>query len=215
MALFTAVLLISNIASSKILNLWMFTFDGGTILFPLGYIFGDVLTEVYGYTRSRKVIWVGFFCAALMTAVFMIVRYLPPAAGWENQAAFEAILGTTPRIVLASLTAYLIGSFTNSFILAKLKIITKGRLLWVRTISSTMIAEGVDTAVFMAVAFIGVLPFDLIITVFISNYIFKCGVEITATPVTYKVVKFLKRTEGEDYYDYGTNFNPLKMKNDD
>jgi len=211
MALFASVLIISNIASSKILNLGFFTFDGGTILFPLSYIFGDVLTEVYGYARSRKVIWVGFLCAALMTAVFAIVGALPPAEGWNNQEAYTAILGATPRIVLGSLTAYLFGEFSNSFILAKMKILTKGKWLFTRTISSTLIGEAIDTSFFVAIAFWGVLPNDLLLTVFLSNYIFKCGVEIAATPVTYRVVKFLKKSENEDYYDYETNFNPLKI----
>ncbi len=211
MALFTAVLLISNIASSKILKLGPFTFDGGTILFPLSYIFGDILTEVYGYAKSRKVIWTGFVCAALMSLVFAIVGALPPAEGWENQSAYLAILGATPRIVLASLTAYLLGEFTNSFILAKLKILTKGKWLWMRTIGSTLIGEGVDTSIFIVIAFWGILPRDLLIAVFVSNYIFKCAVEIAATPVTYRVVKFLKKAENEDYYDYDTNFNPLKI----
>jgi len=211
MALFTAVLLISNIASSKILRLSVFTFDGGTILFPLSYIFGDILTEVYGYGRSRKVIWTGFFCAGMMAGIFALVGALPPAEGWAHQPAYQAILGTTPRIVLGSLLAYLCGEFTNSFILAKMKIFTKGRWLWSRTIGSTLAGEGVDSAIFIVAAFWGVLPNDLLFAVFVSNYIFKCGVEIIATPVTYRVVRFLKKAEQEDYYDYGTDFNPLKI----
>lgn len=211
MALFVAVLLISNIASIKILTLWKFTFDGGTILFPLSYIFGDILTEVYGYRNSRKVIWTGFFCAMLMSLVLWIVQILPPASDWTNQAAFESLLGFIPRIVIASLLAYIAGEFSNSIILSKLKIRTKGKYLWLRTISSTLIGEGIDTAIFCFVAFYGILPTELLISVILSNYIFKCGVEILFTPVTYKVVGFLKRKEGVDSFDHGVNYNPFSL----
>ncbi|NJO69272.1 MAG: queuosine precursor transporter [Bacteroidetes bacterium] len=211
MAMFVAVLLISNIASTKILTLWEFTFDGGTILFPLSYIFGDILTEVYGYRNSRKVIWTGFFLALLMSLVLWIVQILPPAADWTNQAAFDSILGFIPRIVVASLLAFIAGEFSNSYILSRLKIRTKGKYLWLRTISSTLIGEGIDTAIFCFVAFYGILPTDLLLSVIISNYIFKCLVEILLTPVTYKVVGFLKREEGVDYYDHGINYNPFSI----
>jgi uncharacterized integral membrane protein (TIGR00697 family) len=211
MALFVMTLLVSNIASSKIAKFLFFTFDGGTLLFPLSYIFGDILTEVYGYARSRKVIWMGFFCAGLMTGIFAVVGALPPAEGWENQAAYRAILGATPRIVIASFLAYLAGEFTNSYTLAKMKILTKGRWLWTRTIGSTAVGEGVDTGIFCLIAFYGVIPEDLLWKVIWSNYIFKCGVEILATPLTYKIVRFLKRAESEDYYDYNTNFNPFQI----
>jgi uncharacterized integral membrane protein (TIGR00697 family) len=212
MASFVAVLLISNIASTKILELGPFTFDGGTILFPLSYIFGDILTEVYGYKRSRRVIWTGFFAAFLMSVIFIIVGKLPAAAGWENQEAYEKILGLTSRIVMASLVAYFAGEFSNSYVLAKMKIITRGRWLWTRTIGSTIVGEGVDTFLFVLIAFYGVIPFWLLLTVGISNYIFKTGVEIIFTPLTYKIVKFLKRSEEEDYYDTDTKFNPFSLK---
>lgn len=212
MALFVAVLLISNVASTKILALWKFDFDGGTLLFPLAYIFGDILTEVYGYRKSRRVIWTGFGCAFLMSAVLMIVGALKPSAGWENQAAYEAILGLTPRIVLASLVAYFAGEFSNSYVLAKMKILTRGRWLWMRTIGSTLVGEGLDTVLFILIAFWGVLPGGLLLAVFVSNYIFKCGVEILMTPVTYKGVGFLKGREHEDYYDYNTDFNPFALR---
>ncbi|MBD1912667.1 MULTISPECIES: queuosine precursor transporter [unclassified Leptolyngbya] len=208
-ALFVAVLLISNIASTKILVLGPFTFDGGTLIFPLSYIFGDVLTEVYGYGRSRKVIWLGFLCAALMTATFAIVGALPPAADWPLQNAYMSILGQTPRIVMASLVAYLAGEFSNSFTLAKLKIATAGRWLWLRTISSTLVGQLVDTALFVAIAFSGVFPSHLLWTLVISNYLFKCGVEILFTPITYAITGWLKRQENEDFYDTETNFNPF------
>lgn len=210
-AAFVAVLIISNIASTKILTLGPFTFDGGTILFPMAYIFGDVLTEVYGYSRSRRVIWTGFFWLALAALIFGIVDALPPAADYPNQAAFHAILGQTPRIVIASLIAYFSGEFSNSFVLAKLKIMTQGRFLWVRTIGSTLVGEGVDTAFFILIAFLGELSPDLLLAVIVSNYIFKVGVEVLFTPVTYAIVNALKRAEKEDYYDYNTDFNPLKI----
>lgn len=212
LGLFVAVLLISNIASTKIVKLGPFDFDGGTILFPLAYIFGDVLTEVYGFKRSRRVIWLGFFCALLMSLVLMIVGELPAAAGWENQEAYQKILGLAPRIVIASLIAYFSGEFANSITLAKMKVWTKGKWLWTRTIGSTLIGEGLDTLLFVLIAFLGVLPTSLLFAVLISNYIFKCGVEIVFTPLTYRIVAFLKKHEQEDYYDYQTKFNPFGLK---
>lgn len=209
---FVTVLLISNVASTKIVDFKWFTFDGGTLLFPLSYIFGDVLTEVYGYKRSRKIIWLGFFMELLMALVFIIVGKLPAAPGWNNQAAYDTILGLTPRIVVASLIAYFSGEFSNSFILAKMKIWTKGKMLWTRTIGSTVVGELVDSALFIVIAFFGVLPNSLLMTLIVSNYIFKTGVEILFTPITYKVIAFLKKNESEDYYDIGTNFNPFLVK---
>ncbi|HAZ28925.1 MAG TPA: transporter [Candidatus Magasanikbacteria bacterium] len=210
-ALFVAVLLISNVASTKIVNFGPLSFDAGTLLFPLAYIFGDILTEVYGYRRSRKVIWLGFLCAALMSAVFMIVGRLPAAADWPFQESYMNILGLTPRIVLASLIAYFAGEFSNSYVLAKMKIKMAGKKLWARTIGSTLLGEGVDTLLFIVIAFVGILPSSLLITLIISNYIFKVGMEVVLTPVTYKVVKFLKRSEQEDAYDTETNFNPFAI----
>ncbi len=211
MALFVAVLLISNVASSKILDLGPFTFDGGTILFPISYIFGDILTEVYGYARSRKVIWTGFGCAVLMALVFAIVGALPPAEGWEGQEAYLFILGQTPRIVLGSLIAYFAGEFSNSYTLAKMKVVTKGRWLWTRTIGSTVVGEGVDTLLFVLIAFYGFYPPSLLLSIIVSNYVFKTGFEAVVTPFTYLVVNTLKRLEKEDYYDFDTDFNPFKV----
>ena len=210
MALFVAVLLISNLASTKIVSLWMFTFDGGTILFPLSYIFGDVLTEVYGYQRSRKVIWTGFGAALLMSLVLWVVQEMPPATDWPNQQAYESLLGFVPRIVLASLVAYFGGAFSNAFLMSKLKIKTKGKFLWVRTIGSTLVGEGIDTAIFCMVAFYGVLHNELLISIIISNYIFKSGVEILFTPITYAIIGFLKRREQVDVYDTGISYNPFR-----
>jgi uncharacterized integral membrane protein (TIGR00697 family) len=211
MALFVAVLLISNVASTKFVVLGPFTFDGGTILFPISYIFGDILTEVYGYSRSRRVIWTGFGCTALAAFIFWLVGALPAAPGWTQQEAYLAILGQTPRIVAASLIAYFAGEFSNSFVLAKMKILTRGRWLWTRTIGSTLVGEGVDTLLFVTVAFAGVVPASLLLTTVLSNYIFKCGVEAVATPLTYQIVRYLKRAEREDYYDIGTDFNPFRV----
>jgi hypothetical protein len=211
-SLFVAVLLISNVASAKIVDFGVFTFDGGTLLFPLGYIFGDILTEVYGYARSRKVIWLGFTSAALMSLVLIAVGRLPPAPGWENQEAYEKILGLTPRIVAASLVAYFAGEFSNSYVLARMKVLTGGRLLWLRTIGSTLVGELVDTLLFVTIAFYGALDGRLLVSVILSNYLFKTAVEAVLTPVTYRVVAALKKSEDEDYYDRRTNFNPFSLR---
>lgn len=211
LGLFVAVLLISNVASSKVLDLGPFTFDGGTILFPISYIFGDILTEVYGYRRSRRVIWTGFFAAFLMSAVFIIVGKLPPAADWPNQEAYEKILGLTPRIVIASLIAYFAGEFSNSYTLAKMKIFSKGKWLWTRTIGSTVVGEGVDTVLFVFIAFYGVFPESLLLSILVSNYIFKVCFEAAFTPFTYMIVGFLKNKERSDVYDYDTDFNPFSI----
>jgi uncharacterized integral membrane protein (TIGR00697 family) len=210
-AIFVAVLLISNIASVKILTIWKFTLDGGTILFPLSYIFGDILTEVYGFRRSRRVIWLGFFSALLMSLVLYMVQILPAAADWTNQGAYESILGFVPRIVLASLVAYFMGEFTNSIILSLLKIKTKGRFLWARTIFSTIIGQGIDTIIFCMIAFYGIYPGYVLWAIILSNYIFKCLVEILFTPITYKIVKFLKQKEKVDTFDYGVKYNPFGL----
>ena len=212
--LFVGILLISNIASVKLVSLWHFTFDGGTLIFPLSYIFGDILTEVYGYSASRKVIWTGFVSAGLMVLILWLVGLLPsPAGEWtpEQQSAYSVILLAESRIIGASLIAYFAGEFSNSYVLAKLKIITKGRFLWVRTISSTLVGQGVDTLLFCLIAFAGIWPTEVLVAVVVSNYIFKCGFEILATPLTYAIVIALKRSEGIDVYDYRTNFNPFRI----
>ncbi|MDX2005715.1 MAG: queuosine precursor transporter [Meiothermus sp.] len=211
-ALFAVVLVVSNIASTKVVQLGSLTFDGGTLLFPLAYIFGDVLTEVYGYKRSRRVIWTGFFLLLLASLTFGLVNALPAPSDPQSQTgaqAFSTILGLVPRIVLASLVAYLVGEFVNSYILAKLKVATNGRWLALRTIGSTLVAQSLDTAIFLLIAFYGVWDNALLWAVFVSNYVFKVGVEILFTPVTYAIVGFLKRAENEDYYDRETRFNPF------
>jgi hypothetical protein len=210
--LFVAVLIISNVASTKLLVLGTFTFDGGTLIFPLSYIFGDVLTEVYGYARSRRVIWTGFFCVALAAVTFSIVGALQPAEFWGLQDAYTAILGQTPRIVLGSLIAYFAGEFSNSYVLANMKLLTEGRWLWARTIGSTLVGELVDTILFALIAFGGTMASNVMIDLIVSNYIFKVGIEVGFTPVTYGIVTFLKRAEREDYYDRNTNFNPFALR---
>ena len=209
--LFVAVLLISNISANKILTIGPFSLDGGGLLFPLSYIFGDVLTEVYGYKRARRVIWIGFICAILMAVTLAIVTALPAASDWPFQEDWKNVLGGTWRIVLASVIAYLAGELSNSFTLAKMKLATKGRWLWSRTIGSTLVGEAIDTTVFMFIAFWGVLPLDLFIAVGVSGYFFKCSVEVIFTPITYLVTNWLKKQENEDYYDTKTNFNPFKL----
>ncbi len=208
-ALFVAVLLISNIADTKIITIGALSFGGGTFLFPLTYIIGDILTEVYGFARARRVIWLGFAAAILMAATFMLVGAAPPAADYPYQEDFMHILGLTPRIVAASLAAYTVGEFVNSMILAKLKVATKGRFLWLRTISSTLVGQILDTTVFMIIAFYGILPVSLLISVIISGYLLKVATEIVFTPVTYLIVNKLKKSEGVDHYDTKTNFNPF------
>lgn len=210
-ALFAVVLIVSNIASAKITAFWGLTLDAGTLLFPLSYIFGDILTEVYGYAASRRVIWIGFAGSFLASVIFMLVAVLPSAPDWGNQDAYMAILGLTPRIVAASLLAYLVGQFANSYILARMKVATNGKRLWARTISSTLIGELLDSTIFVLVAFLGVFSSALIIPLIVSNYIFKVAVEIVFTPVTYAVVARLKRVEGVDVYDRGTDFSPFRV----
>ncbi len=211
LGLFVAVLLISNIASTKIVSIGPFTFDGGTLLFPIVYIFGDVVTEVYGFKGSRRIIWTGFFALFLMSIVIWIVGLIPPAPGWNLQGAYESILMFAPRIAIASMIAYCLGEFTNSYILSRMKNLTKGRHLWARTIGSTVLGEFVDTVVFCMLAFWGVVPGQLLLTIIISNYVFKVLFEVLATPLTYKVVSYYKETEGVDVYD--DEYKIFRMKN--
>jgi len=211
-AAFATILILSNISSAKILSLGWFSFDGGTIIFPLAYIFGDVLTEVYGYARSRRVIWTGFFMNLLMVLTFYLVGALPPAMDWPYQECFMNILGVVPRIVAGSLCAYLVGEFMNSYALAKLKVKTRGKYFWLRAIGSTVVGQFFDTTIFLSIAFIGILPWRLLWVVWVSNYIFKILTEAILLPVTYRAVKWLKKKEDEDYYDTNTDFNPLKIQ---
>jgi len=210
-ALFVTILLISNIVAVKIVTIGNFIIPGAALLFPLSYIFGDILTEVYGYGKDRKVIWIGMVCNLLMAAVFIFVGALPSAPVWHNQNAYDAILGLTPRIVAASILGYFVGEFANSLTLAKMKIVTKGKYLWTRTVGSTLIGQFFDTLIFILLAFTGILPNSVLVTLLISQYIVKVVIEVLLTPVTYWVVNFLKRAEHEDYYDRKTNFNPFAL----
>jgi queuosine precursor transporter len=223
MVVFVTVLIVSNISSSAKIVDWgvslfriPLAFDAGTILFPISYIFGDILTEVYGYRRSRRVIWVGFAMLALTSGVFFIVRVMPGEAVWTQSGgpkAYDLILGgiSSGGIVLASLIAFFAGEFSNSFILAKMKLLTHGRWLWTRTIGSTLVGEAVDSLIFVLIATLtGVFPWAIFISLAVTNYLFKVAIEVVFTPLTYWVVAVLKRIESEDYYDWNTNFNPFR-----
>jgi queuosine precursor transporter len=220
MAAFVTVLICSNlIGPAKIAQVdfplvGIVSFGAGVLFFPISYVFGDILTEVYGYARSRRVIWAGF--AGLAFAAFMaaIVVWLPPAPFWNNQAAYEIAFGSTWRIAAASLLAFLCGEFVNSFVLAKMKIMTRGRWLWTRTIGSTIFGEGVDSLLFYPLAFwgSGLIPDDRLPQIMLAQFIGKVGLEVVFTPITYAVVGWLKRAEHEDYYDTDTDFNPFTLK---
>ena len=213
MAAFVCVLLCANlIGVGKVCRIAGYSVGAGVFFFPISYIFGDILTEVYGYARSRKVVWAGF--GALFFASFMsfVVVNLPPADGWKGQEVIEAAFGSTWRIALASLVGYFCGEFANSVTLAKMKILTQGRMLWTRTIGSTIVGEACDTVVFYPLAFYGTWPDALLLKVMAANYALKVGWEIVATPVTYRVVAALKRAEHEDFYDTDTNFTPFSLE---
>ncbi|HEV2765712.1 MAG TPA: queuosine precursor transporter [Pyrinomonadaceae bacterium] len=210
---FVTVLLCSSlIGVGKVSQLGGYSFGTAVIFFPISYIFGDILTEVYGYARTRRVIWAGFAALGFASLMSWAVIALPPAPGWPHQEAYVTVYGQTPRIVAASLTAFWAGDFVNSYVLARLKLKTEGRFLWLRTIGSTVVGQGVDSLIFYPLAFLGEWPAPLVLAVMTSNFFVKVGVEAVMTPVTYKVVGFLKRAEGEDYYDRGTDFNPFKLE---
>lgn len=222
MALFITVLLLSNLLSSaKIIDLGVsigpiaLLFDAGTLVFPISYIFGDILTEVYGYKRSRRVIWMGFMATILMGIFIWIAGALPGEAEWQGyagQEAYDAILGGIPGLAIASVTAYWLGEFSNSFVLAKMKVAMEGRFLWMRTIGSTLVGQGFDTIIFFLIATaLGVFPASILVGLIVTNYILKVGIEVILTPITLFVVNFLKQAENEDYYDRDTNFNPFKL----
>ncbi len=208
--IFVSVLLISNIAAQKLVPVGPFVFTAGIFLFPISYIFGDILTEVYGYRNTRKIIWLGFFVSLFMAGFFYLIIELPPAPGWENQEAFATTLSQVPRVVLASLLAYLAGEFVNSYIMSALKVKMKGKKLWYRTIGSTIGGQFFDTIIFAVVAFYGIIPNDVLFTAIWSGYLFKVFYEAIATPLTIVIVKFFKSKEGVDIFDDGVNYNPFK-----
>src|SRR3989344_2875746 len=196
MAAFVTILLCSNlIGASKVATVGGFVFGSGVLFFPISYIFGDILTEVYGYARARKVVWTGFTALAFASFMSAFVLRLPPAPGWERQAAFERVFGSTWRIVVASLIAYFCGEFCNSFVLAKMKVWMEGKQLWMRTIGSTIVGEAVDSVIFYPLAFLGAWPTELVVQVMLTNYAIKVGWEVLCTTITYRVVHFLKRAE--------------------
>ncbi|HEV7699557.1 MAG TPA: queuosine precursor transporter [Pyrinomonadaceae bacterium] len=219
MVAFVTVLLCSNLIGVQKVSFIRLPYIGdyiygaGVLFFPISYFFGDILTEVYGYKRSRRVIWAGFGAMAFASLMAFIVTSLPPASTMsaEQQAAVNAIFGQTWRIVLASLSAFWLGEFANSFVLAKMKVWTEGKRLWTRTIGSTVVGEAVDSLIFYPVAFLGTWPTQQVISVMIGNYLIKVLWEVVATPLTYRIVAFLKRVEHEDYYDRDTDFNPFVL----
>jgi uncharacterized integral membrane protein (TIGR00697 family) len=215
MAAFVTVLLCSNIiGTQKVTSLWGFEFGAGILFFPLSYIFGDILTEVYGYARARKVVWAGFAALAFASVMAWVIVSLPPSADFRNQQAVETIFGGTPRIALASLIAFFCGEFCNSYTLAKMKVLTKGKALWSRTIGSTVVGELVDSIIFYPLAFFGTWETSTIVLVMTHNYLLKVLWEALCTPATYRVIAFLKRVEQEDYYDIKTKFTPFSLKID-
>ena len=213
MAAFVTVLLCANmIGAAKRAQIGPFTFGAGILFFPLSYIFGDILTEVYGFARARKVVWTGFAALVFASLMATVVVGLPPAPGWVDQAAYQTVYGQAPRIVLASLVAFFCGEYANSYVLAKMKIWTRGRLLWLRTIGSTIVGEGVDSAIFYPLAFYGLWQTEAVVQVMLTNYVIKMSWEALLTPLTYKIVNFLKRAENEDYFDDHTDFTPFSVK---
>jgi uncharacterized integral membrane protein (TIGR00697 family) len=209
---FVAVLMVSNTAAVKLIQVGPFVFAGTIIIFPISYIFGDILTEVYGYKASRKIIWSGFAALVFMAICYWLVQILPAPIFWQNQAAYEVILGSVPRIVLGSIVAYFAGEFSNSYVLSKMKIWSNGKHLWMRTIGSTIVGEGVDSFIFGTIGFAGLVPFSSLILMILSGYIVKVLYEVLLTPVTYFVVRKLKKAEGIDVYDRGINYNPFGLK---
>jgi hypothetical protein len=208
--IFVVVLLISNLVAQKICRIGPLTLSGAELLFPITYIFGDIFTEVYGYAASRRAIWIGFFASALLSVMGAIVVALPPAPGWHNQTAFETVFGFIPRLVVASLIAYWAGEFTNSFTLAKMKLLTGGRWLWTRTVGSTISGQAVDTATVVLIAFWGKAAGRTLLALIVSAYITKVIYEILATPLTYAVVNWLKKSEHSDVFDAHSSFNPFR-----
>jgi uncharacterized integral membrane protein (TIGR00697 family) len=217
-AIFVTCLITANIIVIKPIALGINLFGlpvslpAAIVIFPLSYIVGDILTEVYGYRLARRVIWLGFLCNLIAVIAIWIGQILPPSPVWEGQQAYKSILGYVPRILLASFLAYLVGEFSNSFVLAKMKIKTKGRWLWTRTIGSTIVAQALDAAIFIPVAYVGMFDWSFIAMVSIAHWIAKVTYEVVATPLTYAVVNYLKKKEAIDAYDYETNFSPFSME---
>ena len=211
-AIFTTCLITSNIIAVKLIRVFGLVLPAAIIIFPLSYLFGDILTEVYGYSQARRVIWLGFLCNLLTVVAIWLGQILPAASFWQGQAAYERILGYTPRLLAASFAAYLAGEFTNSFVLAKMKIATEGRWLWTRTIGSTLAGQAIDSAIFISLAFAGTIPPAMLLTTAVTQWLVKSAYEAIVTPFTYWMVNFLKKREGRDVYDRDTRFNPLLLR---
>jgi len=211
-AVFLTALITANIVAVKLISVAGLVLPAAVVIFPVSYIVGDVLTEVYGYRQARRVIWLGFLCNALAVAAIVVAEALPPAPFWDGQAAFERILGLTPRILAASALAYLAGEFANAAVLARMKVATRGRFLWARTIGSTVVGQGLDSTVFIVAAFAGTVATEALAAMVVTQWAVKTAYEAAATPVTYAVVGFLKRREGIDVYDAETPLNPLSLK---
>ncbi len=209
--LFVTCLLTANTIATKLIAVGGMVLTAGIVIFPLSYVLGDVLTEVWGYGAARRVIWLGFAANALMVAAIWLGGAIPAAPFWTGQAAYDEILGHTPRILGASFVAYLAGEFTNSFVLAKMKILTRGRWLWTRTIGSTVVGQALDTAVFVTLAFAGTVPGGVLAGIMVAQWAVKVAYEAAATPLTYAAVAYLKSSERVDAYDYETDFNPIRL----
>jgi len=210
-AFFVTDLIISNVIAVKTIQFGGVVLQAADLIFPITYILGDVLTEVYGYKRARKAIWIGFSCSLFAVLAITLGQYLPAQGDWHDQAAYDAILGSQWRIVAASFTAYLFGEFMNSYVLAKMKIWTQGKHLWTRTIGSTVVGQAFDTSIFLTLAFWGVMPTEVLLSLIGFQWLFKIAYETAATPLTYLVVNYLKRQEGIDVYDRDTKFNPFAL----
>ena len=210
-ALFVTCLVTANTIATKLIAVGGVVLTAGIVIFPLSYVLGDVLTEVWGYTAARRVIWLGFACNALMVAAIWVGAEIPAAPFWKGQSAYEEILGQTPRILLASFVAYLAGEFSNSFVLAKMKILTQGRWLWTRTVGSTLVGQAFDTVIFVTLAFAGTVPAGALAALVIAQWAVKVAYEAAATPLTYAAVAYLKTSEQVDTYDDATDFNPMRL----
>jgi uncharacterized integral membrane protein (TIGR00697 family) len=211
-AIFITCLITANITAVKLVAVFGLVVPAGIVIFPISYVCGDVLTEVYGYRQARRVIWLGFLCNFLTVIAIWLGQLLPAAPFWKGQDAYERILGYTPRLLVASFLAYLVGEFANAFVLARLKIATQGRWLWTRTIGSTLVGQGLDSLMFVTLAFLGTIPLANMAPIIITQWLVKTAYEAAVTPLTYGVVRFLKHQEGVDVYDYNTRFNPLLVR---
>jgi uncharacterized integral membrane protein (TIGR00697 family) len=209
--LFVTCLLTANVIATKLVMIGGLVLPAGVVIFPLSYVVGDVLTEVYGYGAARRVIWLGFACNLIMVVAIWLAGELPPAPFWKGQAAYAEVFAQTPRLLLASFLAYLAGEFANSYVLAKMKIATDGRWLWTRTVGSTVVGQGLDSLVFVLLAFAGLVPLSVLGGIIVAQWLVKVAYEAAATPLTYIVVRWLKAREQVDAYDRETDFNPLRL----